>query len=97
MGLSLPYKEFFYGSKEKPKRFIFQGTPEITHLDFLWKHSTENLKYLLDYCDLILIMLVNPGFGGQKTIMSQVKKLLSVSIFFNTCKQVFTCKKVLHV
>ena len=40
--------------------------------------SEENLKYLLDYCDLILVMLVNPGFGGQKTIMSQVKKLYNI-------------------
>ncbi len=37
--------------------------------------SEENLRYLLDYCDLILVMLVNPGFGGQKTIISQIKKL----------------------
>ena len=40
--------------------------------------NEENLKYILDYCDLILVMLVNPGFGGQKTIMSQVKKLSNI-------------------
>ena len=37
--------------------------------------NEDNLKYVLDYCDLILVMLVNPGFGGQKTIKSQIKKL----------------------
>ena len=41
--------------------------------------SEESLKYLLDYCDLILVMLVNPGFGGQKTIKSQVKKLYNIN------------------
>lgn len=41
--------------------------------------SENNLKYLLDYCDLILVMLVNPGFGGQKTIKSQIKKLCSIN------------------
>ena len=35
----------------------------------------KSLEYVLDYCDLILIMLVNPGFGGQKTIMSQFGKI----------------------
>ena len=37
------------------------------------------LEGLLDYCDLILVMLVNPGFGGQKTIPSQIKKVKAVS------------------
>ncbi len=40
--------------------------------------NEETLKYILDYCDLILVMLVNPGFGGQKTILSQVKKLHNI-------------------
>ena len=36
---------------------------------------SKNIASILDnYCDLILVMLVNPGFGGQKTIMSQIKK-----------------------
>ena len=37
------------------------------------------LEGLLDYCDLILVMLVNPGFGGQKMITSQIKKVKAVS------------------
>ena len=40
--------------------------------------NEDSLKYVLDYCDLILVMLVNPGFGGQKTIASQVKKLKNI-------------------
>ena len=40
--------------------------------------SEKVLDYLMDYCDLILIMLVNPGFGGQKTITSQLKKVEKV-------------------
>lgn len=30
---------------------------------------------MLDILDLVLIMSVNPGFGGQKFIDSQVKKI----------------------
>ncbi len=41
--------------------------------------SEKNLEYLLDFCDLILVMLVNPGFGGQKTINSQIKKLNNIN------------------
>ena len=44
------------------------------------------LESLLDYCDLILVMLVNPGFGGQKTILSQIKKVKS--IYFNNQKKI---------
>ena len=36
------------------------------------------LEYLLDKIDVILLMSVNPGFGGQKFIPSTLKKLQQV-------------------
>ncbi|MCO5546907.1 hypothetical protein L7F22_000345 [Adiantum nelumboides] len=33
------------------------------------------IEYILDIVDLVLIMSVNPGFGGQSFIESQVKKI----------------------
>lgn len=33
------------------------------------------LEYVLEIVDLVLIMSVNPGFGGQAFIESQVKKI----------------------
>ena len=35
----------------------------------------EDLDYLLDMVDLICVMTVNPGFGGQKFIHSQIDKV----------------------
>jgi ribulose-phosphate 3-epimerase len=35
----------------------------------------EDVKHLLDMVDLICIMTVNPGFGGQKFIHSQIEKI----------------------
>ena len=37
------------------------------------------LDYLIEDVDLVLIMSVNPGFGGQKFIHSQLKKIESVA------------------
>jgi ribulose-phosphate 3-epimerase len=37
--------------------------------------AVEALDYLLDLVDLVLIMSVNPGFGGQEFIHSQLRKL----------------------
>ena len=36
------------------------------------------LDYLLDELDLVLVMSVNPGFGGQKFIDSQLEKIAAI-------------------
>ncbi|KAF0113410.1 MAG: ribulose-phosphate 3-epimerase [Rhodospirillaceae bacterium] len=39
-------------------------------------HTPETMvEYVLDKCDLILVMSVNPGFGGQSFIESQLEKI----------------------
>jgi ribulose-phosphate 3-epimerase len=36
------------------------------------------LDYLIDEVDLVLVMSVNPGFGGQSFITSQLKKIEAI-------------------
>jgi ribulose-phosphate 3-epimerase len=40
--------------------------------------SLDTLNYCLELCDLVLIMSVNPGFGGQSFIPSAVDKVRSL-------------------
>jgi ribulose-phosphate 3-epimerase len=41
--------------------------------------TSENiLDYILDELDLVLVMTVNPGFGGQTFIESQLKKISNI-------------------
>ncbi len=42
----------------------------------------EVLKYVIDHVDLVLIMSVNPGFGGQKFIESVIPKISQVKEMF---------------
>jgi ribulose-phosphate 3-epimerase len=37
------------------------------------------LDYVLDELDLVLVMSVNPGFGGQKFIASQLRKIEAIA------------------
>ena len=41
--------------------------------------SPQMLDYVLEELDLVLIMSVNPGFGGQKFISSQLRKIEGVA------------------
>jgi len=38
----------------------------------------DALDYILEKLDLILVMTVNPGFGGQKFLSSQLKKIENI-------------------
>ncbi len=41
--------------------------------------APDALDYVLDQIDLVLVMSVNPGFGGQKFISSQLRKIETVA------------------
>jgi ribulose-phosphate 3-epimerase len=41
--------------------------------------AVDALDYVLDDLDLVLVMSVNPGFGGQKFISSQLRKIEAIA------------------
>ena len=43
------------------------------------------LDYLIDEIDLVLVMSVNPGFGGQSFIASQLRKIEAVRKMIDKC------------
>ena len=45
----------------------------------------KTLDYLIDEIDLVLVMSVNPGFGGQSFIASQLRKIEAVRKMIDKC------------
>src|SRR3954462_5792528 len=41
--------------------------------------SAESLSSALEFCDFVLVMSVNPGFGGQRFIEPVVPKIRHIS------------------
>lgn len=42
----------------------------------------ETLQYVIDDLDLVLVMSVNPGFGGQKFLSSSIQKIARLKAMF---------------
>lgn len=46
----------------------------------------ENIKYIIEEVDMVLIMTVNPGFGGQKYIKQMKDKIIDLKRFIDSKK-----------
>ncbi|MDI6767406.1 MAG: ribulose-phosphate 3-epimerase [Bacteroidota bacterium] len=44
----------------------------------------SSLKEILSYVDQVLVMSVNPGFGGQKFIESSIRKIQEIALMIKT-------------
>ena len=49
----------------------------------------ETLKYVIDKIDMILLMSVNPGFGGQKFISATIDKIKEVRALIDASGAIF--------
>jgi ribulose-phosphate 3-epimerase len=47
--------------------------------------SIDTIRYMMDDVDLVLVMSVNPGFGGQSFMASQLKKIEALRALIDAC------------
>ena len=79
------YLSFHIESEKHPHRLIQKIrslgiSPAIT----LNPHTkVEDIEYLLEDLDMVLLMSVNPGFGGQKFIPSVIQKVKKLKELIN--------------
>jgi ribulose-phosphate 3-epimerase len=74
------YISFHIESEKHPHRVIQKiRSLGIKPAIVLNPHSTpESIEYLLEDLDMVLLMSVNPGFGGQKFIKSVIEKTIEL-------------------
>ena len=79
------YISFHIESEKHPHRVIQKlRTLGIKPAIVLNPHSTpESIEYLLEDLDMVLLMSVNPGFGGQKFIPSVIEKAKKLKKLIN--------------
>ena len=76
------YISFHIESEKHPHRVIQKlRALDIKPAIVLNPHSTpESIEYLLEDLDMVLLMSVNPGFGGQKFISSVIEKAKKLKV-----------------
>lgn len=74
------YISFHIESEKHPHRVIQKiRSLGIKPAIVLNPHSTpKSIEYLLEDLDMVLLMSVNPGFGGQKFIKSVIEKTIEL-------------------
>lgn len=79
------YISFHIESEKHPHRLIQKiKSLGIKPAIVLNPHSTpESIEYLLEDLDMVLLMSVNPGFGGQKFIESVIEKTKKLKALIN--------------
>ena len=79
------YISFHIESEQHPHRLIQKiRALGIKPAIVLNPHSTpESIEYLLEDLDMVLLMSVNPGFGGQKFISSVIEKAQRLKTLIN--------------
>lgn len=79
------YISFHIESEKHPHRVIQKiRSLGIKPAIVLNPHSTpQSIEYLLEDLDMVLLMSVNPGFGGQKFIPSVIEKTIELKKLIN--------------